>query len=197
MGPDGTLLGSVGLPLVIFLAEMLVVTVSTLRIIVVSRSLRLLASFLGLVEISVWLFAIGQVMQNLNNVACSASFAAGFTLGNYLGITLESKMAMGSVIVRLITRRDATALAESLRAANYGITLVEGQGATGRVQIILAVIPRRELNAVVGRIKEFDAGAFYSVDMLQTTAAGIYPLARRQLRPIQSAPEPCELASVV
>jgi uncharacterized protein YebE (UPF0316 family) len=196
MGLD-ELLTSLRLPLVIFLAEVLVVTVSTLRIIVISRSQRLLASILGVVEISVWLFAIGQVMQNLNNLACSMAFAAGFTLGNYLGITLESKMALGSVIVRLITRRDASTLAESLRAANYGITLVEGQGATGPVQIVLAVIPRRELNAVIGRIKEFDAGAFYSVDMLQTTAAGIYPLARRQLRASERTPDPCELASVV
>jgi uncharacterized protein YebE (UPF0316 family) len=121
-------------------------------------------------------------MQNLNNLACSVSFAAGFTLGNFLGITIEAKMALGHLSVRVITRKDAVPLAETLRSANFGVTLVEGQGATGKVHVVMVVIPRRELAAVLAHIREFDARAFYSVDMVQATAAGIFPLVRRTLR---------------
>ena len=98
------------LPLLIFVAEMCVVTVSTVRIIAVSRGLKALAAVLGFFEITLWLFAIGQIMSNLSDPACYIAFAAGFTLGNYLGITLEEKMALGSLVVRIITRHDATAL---------------------------------------------------------------------------------------
>ena len=74
------------LPVVIFLAEMFVVTLGTLRIIFVARGCTLLAPLLGLFEILSWLFAISQVMQNLGSADCFIAFALGFTLGNFLGM---------------------------------------------------------------------------------------------------------------
>src|SRR5262249_29347868 len=99
----------------------------------------------------------------------------GFTLGNFLGILIEQKLALGSVVVRTITHKGADALVRSLRTANYGVTCLAGQGATGPVQVIFTVVPRRELAAVVGIIKQFDAGAFHSIDSLQSTSSGVAP----------------------
>ena len=61
---------AVFLPGMIFLAEMCVVTLGTLRIIFVSRGQKFLAPCLGFFEIIIWLFAISQVMQHLQNVWC-------------------------------------------------------------------------------------------------------------------------------
>ena len=55
------------LPVVIFLAEAVVVTTSTIRVIFISRGKRGLAAILGFIEISIWLFAISHVMRNLDN----------------------------------------------------------------------------------------------------------------------------------
>lgn len=166
------------LPVVIFLAELCVVTISTMRIIFISRGMKVLASLLGFFEVAIWLFAIGQTMQNLSNIACFAAFAGGFTVGNYLGILLEERLAMGTVLVRIITSKDAGELIEDLRAAEYGVTRIDGQGATGPVQIVFTVIRRKALDEVIGIIKRFDPRAFYSVDELQSAAAGIFPLTR-------------------
>lgn len=159
----------------IFFAEMTVVTLATLRVIFIARGMRLMAPVLGFFEVSIWLFAIGEVMKNLSDVRCSLAFAGGFTLGNFLGILIEQKLALGSVVVRTITPRDATPLVQALRAAQYGVTRLAGEGANGPVQIIFTVVPRRELAAVVRHIKQFDAGAFYSVDSLQSTSSGVAP----------------------
>src|SRR4051812_31974501 len=105
------------LPLSIFCAEVCVVTLSTVRIIFVSRGRKFLAPLLGFFEVAIWLFAIGQIMKNLNDVSCYLAFAAGFTLGNFLGILLEGRLAIGTLLVRVITPRDATCLVEGLRAA--------------------------------------------------------------------------------
>ena len=48
------------LPVVIFLAEAVVVTTSTIRVIFISRGKRGLAAILGFIEISIWLFAISS-----------------------------------------------------------------------------------------------------------------------------------------
>src|ERR1700693_3306783 len=91
------------LPLLIFVAEICVVTISTVRIIFVSRGRKFLASVLGFFEVTIWLFAIGQIMQNLSNIGCYAAFASGFSLGNYLGVLIEQKLAMGDSVIRIIT----------------------------------------------------------------------------------------------
>ncbi len=178
------LLGSACFPLplttlFIFVAEVCVVTISTMRTIFVARGMKVLAPLLGFFEVSIWLFAIGEVMKNLSDLSCSAAFAGGFTLGNYLGILVEEKLAMGSVVVRVITRRRAGELVENLRAAGYGVTCVDGQGSTGPVHILLSVVPRRELERVLALARQFDPNVFYSVDDLHSAARGVVPTPRR------------------
>src|SRR3954447_12833495 len=90
-------LTSGAVPLFIFAAETCVVTLSTLRTIFLARGRKYLAPTLGFFEVSLWLIAIGEVMKNLSDVRCSLAFAGGFTLGNFLGILIEQKLALGSV----------------------------------------------------------------------------------------------------
>jgi uncharacterized protein YebE (UPF0316 family) len=171
------------LPLIIFLAEMCVVTLGTLRIIFVARGNKYLAPLLGFFEVLMWLFAISQVMQNLGDGLCFLAFALGFTLGNFLGILIEKKLALGMAIVRIITNRPAEGLIERLRAAQFGVTSVDGQGATGPVQIVMTVVKRRQLEDVFDLIEAYHPGAFYAVDELQAASDGIFP-ARRSAFPI-------------
>src|SRR4051812_24997749 len=77
--------GSAGhMPWIILFAEMVVVTLSTLRTIFIAQGKKCLAPMLGFFEVSIWLFAIGEVMKNLSDWHCSLAFAAGFTAGNFL-----------------------------------------------------------------------------------------------------------------
>jgi uncharacterized protein YebE (UPF0316 family) len=163
------------LPLLVFVAELCVVTIGTVRIIFVSRGRKILAPLLGFFEVTIWLFAIGQIMQNLTDISCYLAFAGGFTLGNFLGVLIEKRLAIGSVVVQVTTGRDAGDLVTALRAADYGVTSMDAQGATGRVQVVFTVIKRRELDNVTGIIRDFDPKAFYAVNDLQAAAAGISP----------------------
>jgi uncharacterized protein YebE (UPF0316 family) len=174
-------LGSL-LPLLVFVSELCVVTLSTLRTIAVARGMKYLAPLLGVFEVSIWLFAVGQVMQNLNSPLCAGGFAAGFASGNFLGLVIEEKLAIGHLVIRVISRRDVGELVASLTAAKYGVTCIEAQGATGPVQIVLTVIKRKRLENVVGLLKRFDPKVFYSVDDIQSAEAGIFPLPRSRAR---------------
>lgn len=167
----------------IFVAEMCVVTLGTLRIIFVARGMKLLATGLGFFEVSVWLFAIGQIMQNLSDLSCYAAFAGGFSVGNFCGILIEKKLAIGTQVVRTITHKDAGQLLDGLKAAGYGVTLVEGQGAVGPVQIVFTVIKRKQLPDVLAIIKRFDSRAFYSIDDVQAASAGVFPVSGRGILP--------------
>jgi uncharacterized protein YebE (UPF0316 family) len=156
-------------------AEMTVVTLGTMRIIFVSRGQRYLAPVLGFFEVVIWLFAIGQIMRNLNNVACYAAFAAGFTAGNFLGLLIERRLAIGTVVVRVIASRGGDRLRQCLHDAGYGVTVLEGCGATGPVTVVLSVVPRRELPRVTALVKQVDPKLFYSVDDIQSASEGVFP----------------------
>jgi uncharacterized protein YebE (UPF0316 family) len=163
-----------GLPVLIFIAEMAVVTLGTLRIIFISRGQKALAPLLGFFEILLWLFAISQIMQNLDKVPCFLAFAFGFTAGNFLGIVIEKSLAMGHAVVRVITHRDPAELIAALRDAQCGVTCIEGHGATGKVQIVMTVIQRKRLAQVVALIEEHHPQAFYAIDELQAASDGIF-----------------------
>ena len=50
------------------------------------------------------------------------AYAGGFATGNYVGIWLDKQLAIGHELIRVITRVDATMLADALRADGYGVS---------------------------------------------------------------------------
>src|SRR5207245_10391434 len=144
------------LPVLIFFAETCVVTLSTVRTIFVARGWKSLAPILGFFEVSIWLFAIAQVMQNLASPSCYIAFAGGFALGNYLGVLIEQKLALGNVVVHIVSRNHESELAESLRWAGIGVTALEANGANGTVHAMFTVVSRRQLNKVISIINHHD-----------------------------------------
>ena len=88
----------------------------------------MLAPCLGFFEIVIWLFAVTKVMQQLDNAWCFFAFAAGFTVGNLLGILIEKALAMGLAQVSIVATDGCEGLVAELRAGNFGVTCVDGNG---------------------------------------------------------------------
>ncbi len=163
------------IPLLICLARIVDVTIGTVRIILVSKGAKKIAPLLGFFEILIWLIAIGQVMQSLTNVVNYLAYASGFAIGNYIGILIEQRLAIGMVVVRIITAVEASELIEYFKSENFGITVFNGEGANGHVHLLFTVIKRSNLAKVVEKIKLFNPKAFYSVEDVRFVAEGIFP----------------------
>lgn len=169
-------------PLLIFGARVIDVSLGTMRIIFLSRGQRFLAPLLGFFEVLIWLIAIQQVMQNLNNPISYIAYAAGFATGNLGGIYLENKLAIGKLMVRIVTNRDATQLAAHLRESGYRVTSLEAEGATGPAKLIFTVIQRKDLADVMVGINRFNPNAFVSVDEIRSASESALPEERRPRR---------------
>ena len=163
------------LPLLIFLGRICDVTLGTLRIIFVSRSKRILAPIVGFFEVSIWLLAISQIMQQLDNPLCFIAYAGGFAMGNYIGIRIEEKLAMGSLVVRVFLTQGDGCLKERLAEAGFGYTSIPGHGKNGAVETIFTVIMRKDLEKVIQLIESCREGAFYSVEDVKMVRQGIFP----------------------
>lgn len=152
------------MPILIFFARVIDVSIGTMRVIFVSRGYKLFASFCGFFEVLIWLVAITQIMQNLTNAYNYVAYAAGFATGNFVGMLIEEKIAIGRVMIRIVTPNDISKLREYLKNSSYGVTLVTGTGLYGPVNILFTVIPRLEVDHVVRRIKQFNPKAFYTIE---------------------------------
>jgi uncharacterized protein YebE (UPF0316 family) len=152
------------IPLLIFVSRIVDVTFGTLRIIYVSRGLPYLAAFVGFFEVLIWIVAIGQVMQNLTNWITYVAYALGFSTGNFVGVLIERKLAMGNLIVRVITRREADELVKFLWKSGYGVTSVDARGETGAVKVIFTIVKRKKLPEVIEIIKRYNPNAFYTIE---------------------------------
>jgi uncharacterized protein YebE (UPF0316 family) len=170
------------LPALIFAARIVDVSLGTIRILFISRGTKYLAPLIGFIEILIWLLAIGQIMQNLSNVACYIAYAGGFATGTYVGILIEEKLAMGLQLVRVVTTKDATKLIEYLKSADFGVTHVAARGVAGEVRIVLTIIRRKNLQKVIEIIKRFNPQAFYSTEDIRFVSKEVFPLTKSPVK---------------
>jgi uncharacterized protein YebE (UPF0316 family) len=162
------------LPLLVFFARILDVSLGTMRIIFTSRGKRHLAPLLGFVEVFIWVVVISQIVQNLSNIAGYFAYAAGFAAGNYVGIFIEEKLALGTLVIRAILSETSDDLIDRLRASGYGVTSFLAQGALGPVTVLYTVFRRKELNEVVDIISQVNPKAFYTVEEIRSAREGIF-----------------------
>ena len=170
------------LSILIFFARICDVSIGTLRIIFISRGKKNIAPILGFFEVLIWIIVIGKIMQNANNYACYIGYAAGFATGNYVGMLIEEKLAMGFVVVRIITSKDAHELKKALREAKHGITTIPSEGACGKVGVIFTSIHRADLPQIVELIQIYNPHAFYTVEELKYVNEGVFPVQRSLLQ---------------
>lgn len=165
----------IGVPLLIFLARALDVSLGTIRIILVSRGIRRLAPLIGFFEILVWLLAIGQIVQNLDRPVHYIAYAGGFAAGTWIGLLVEERMALGLQAVRIITREDATDLIDRLWQMDFGVTSFAARGIKGRVRLLLTVIPKRDLSRLQEIVADLHPGAFVTVSDVRLARLGHFP----------------------
>lgn len=174
------------LPVMIFIARLFDVTLATLRNIFMAKGFRNIVPFIGFVEVLIWLVAITQTMKNLNNIACYLAWAGGFSMGTYVGMRIEEKIALGLQVIRIITNQGCDELIEALRNENHGVTVVPAEGAKGPVKMIFTIMRRKHVGSVVELIRKHNPTAFYSVEDIRHSNQGVFMAGSRKMSVVNS-----------
>lgn len=164
------------LPLLIFFARIIDVSIATLRIMFVMAGRKTVAPLLGFFESFIWLVAISQIFQNIDNLISYLAFATGYASGTLVGMLIEEKLALGNVVVRVITSREATDLVDYFRENNFYYTNIPAFGREGKVNILFMVIKRSQLHQILNTIKQFNPRAFYTVESVKKVRDEELPL---------------------
>lgn len=163
----------------IFFARVADVSLGTFRTIVVFRGHKLLASCIGFFEILIWLAAAAQVLTNLDRWYLALAYAGGFAVGNFVGMWIESRFAIGSELIRCISyNRDV--LADKLRSEGFKVISFDGDMGKDRpVELLFIIEKRRKTPALINLIKELDETAVYSISDVKRVYDGPDLLPRR------------------
>lgn len=170
LGISGEFFSYLLLPLLIFLARIVDVSLNTVRIIYVLGGRKLTSTLLGFFESFIWLMAIRQIFEHLDNWICYVAYPAGFAAGIFVGMIIEEKIAYGKVIVRIITRKDIQVLLQYLNKQYFRYTYVKAEGPDGQENLVFTVLEREKLEALLFTLKEILPTAFYTVEKVNRAA---------------------------
>jgi uncharacterized protein YebE (UPF0316 family) len=155
------------LPLIIAL-RLVDVSLGTVRIIMLSRRYRLLPAVIGFFEVFTWLVAATMVFSNLNSPPRMLAYAGGFGLGTFLGATLESWLAVGNTMMRVVSPITSPQVAEALRRVGFAVTVVNADGRDGEVRLAFTIIPRRRTREALNIVHDLDPAAFVTLQDIET-----------------------------
>jgi uncharacterized protein YebE (UPF0316 family) len=150
--------------LLIFFARIFDVSLGTIRIILIARGYRYIAPILGFFEVLIWLVAINIVLSSLQSVTSYIIYAAGFAAGNYIGMILEAKIAIGFQSVRIITSKKVSAMPIVLRDEGFEISIVEGHSAREQILLLYTVVPKKDVKRVLEIVRLFEPNAFITIE---------------------------------
>jgi uncharacterized protein YebE (UPF0316 family) len=167
-------------PIVVFSLRATDVSMATIRMLMIVRGHRFLAPLIGFFEILLWVTAIGIVVQHLSSPPHVVGYAAGFATGNYLGLLIEERLALGVATVRTVVRQGGAELAGELRDAGFGVTETLGQGREGTVEVLYSVLPRKRVERCLSLIEARAPESFVVVDEPRTVRRGwLFPVRKK------------------
>lgn len=150
------------------------VSIGTMRIIYVSKGKKNIAPILGFFEVLIWIIAISKIMQNLDNYINYVAYAAGFATGNFVGMIIEEKLAMGIQMIRVFANQGGKELVQTLNGNGYGATSVEAHGVKDNIHLVYTIVQRNELEKVLALIEGFNPKAFYTIEDIKSVNEGIF-----------------------
>lgn len=163
------------LPALIFLARLADVTVATVKLMFVVNNARKMAAILGFFEALITIMALSRIMQDASNLLAFVMYAAGFASGTYVGMWIESKMAYGSVLIRIISKEMPEELFQYLSEKKYNFSLVDGYDAFGNTRVLFTVCKRSNTQDMLNHLEQIAPQALYTVESVKQASLNLIP----------------------
>ncbi len=146
--------------LIILSINIVYISLLTIRLIFVVKGRKVLASMICFVEAFIFVLGISLVIDNLDNILNLFAYAAGFALGILTGSKIEERLALGYVLVKVISKNDVDPFAETIRKKGFGVTSWLGEGKTGKRLVMEILTSRKDQRDLYNYILAYDPEAF-------------------------------------
>jgi len=157
----------------IFLLRLGDVPISTVRTMLMVQGRKLPVAILAVCESAIWLVAVSRVLSGnaLNEPIKIVGYAMGFATGTVAGMMLENWLAIGKVLVRVISD-ESVAIRKKLQDDGFGVTAIKAEGRNGDVWILFVVSLRRREKQLLRDIQAIDPHAFITIESIGEAIGG-------------------------
>jgi uncharacterized protein YebE (UPF0316 family) len=174
-------------PLELFLilvSKIIQVSISTLRVILISKGYRKEGTVLSFVETMLWAFIASRVIMGLAEAPVKGIvYSIGFAIGVYLGSLFEGYLAMGRVLIQaIVSQESAMVITGSLRDSGYGVTTVKAQGRDSEKEVLMIFANRKGKEKITSEILAIDENAMIITNDVSTLQGGTISAAQKLLR---------------
>ena len=159
--------------LFVFFGKNVELSLNSFRIIVVAKGYKNIAFVIAFIESAIWISTVAIIFKDLNNIFNILAYCLGMASGSYLGVILEKKLALGLCLIRVITQKDSSLLLTYLRKVKFRVSSVNAESNYGQVQILFAIIKRKDLNHFIAITKEFNPNAFFTTEDIREASLNI------------------------
>ncbi len=151
-------------PFLAFGLKFIELTLMSIRIICVAKGYKKAAFIISFLESVSWLMAISIVLTNLSNILNGLAYALGMATGSYMGIILEKKLALGLVMVRIITQKEADVLLANLRKVGFRVTDIDARSNFSKVKVLFATVKVKNLKELIKIVRKHNPNAFFTIE---------------------------------
>ena len=169
---------TLGQAVLIFALRVTDVSMGTVRTTMIVRGHRAWAALIGFVEVTIWVLAIGQVLNNLDSAINILFYSGGFAAGTLLGMWIGDRLALGNADLHIVSTRKGSEIADHLRRAGFGATLFRARGQSGPVSLVNVTAPQKNVAEIIRLINEVDATAFVTVEEARSVVRGYQRVAK-------------------
>ncbi len=158
----------------IFFGKILEVSISTVRIVLITKGEKLIGSFIAFFEVLLWvILAVTILTDIMSDPFKVVVYALAFALGNFFGTMIEDKIAVGTIRVEAIVRKDlGKKISLELRERGFGVTATDAYGKEDRKEILIVHIPRKEMRPTLDLLKSYDEQMMITINDIRPVYGG-------------------------
>nr|WGD86303.1 DUF5698 domain-containing protein [Bacillus subtilis] len=172
----------IAMVLIILIINIVYVSFFTIRMILTLKGQRYLATGISTIEILVYVTGLSLVLDNLDQIQNVIAYALGYGLGVIVGMKIEEKLALGYIMVNVITKELDLDLPKQLREKGYGVTNWVAGGLEGDRTALQILTPRKYELQLYDTIKTLDSKAFIIAYEPKTIHGGFWVKAVKKRR---------------
>lgn len=148
--------------LLIVFVKTIELTMTTIRLKMITKGQKFIGSIIGFFEIIIWLIVVSIVLQDITSDPWKIiAYSLGFALGNYIGSIMEERIGLGNARIDVIVpETEGIALADELRQKDYAVTVIDGQGRLRPRKILIVIVKRKDISEVSQFIMDHTDEAF-------------------------------------
>ena len=140
--------------------QILYVSFFTIRMILMLKGMRTVASLLSMAEVAIYVTGLSMVLDRLSDPVNLLVYCLGYGLGVIIGSKIEERMALGYLTVQIITDSVHVDLPQQLRGKGYGVTVWHGEGRDGPRLMMHVLTKRKNHRNLMAFLEQADNKAF-------------------------------------